>query len=186
MSYEAAQEDVAYEGIYPVPQLWSEADFHLPDNGRGVYRTTLQLNAPLSRLGLTLPHSNMARKISVFSPEGVEEVVFDSGNTELENRALAPMRMPVITLPDLVTGSELVITIRNSESVHGGIEDDVTLGPVDTLVRGEQKLIIYAMTIATVLIVFFFVNRATTNNQFNFRRTVFLVLGQKGKPFTQW
>ena len=68
------------------------------------------------------------------------------------------MRMPIISLPYMGENSELVVIVRNSESVHGGVEDKVILAPIGELIREEQVLKFYAITISIMLAGFSILN----------------------------
>jgi diguanylate cyclase (GGDEF)-like protein len=156
LDFQADNNTEQFTGLFEVPLLWRDAA--LPFTGRGVYRTTLIFAQPMARLGLKLPRSNMARKIVLIEEDGTEHLLFDTGRTGLSDQSVVPIRMPVVALPDLETKVDLVITIRNSASVHGGIEDHIWLAPMEVLILEEQRMMIYTMIVATLLIVFFLVN----------------------------
>jgi diguanylate cyclase (GGDEF)-like protein len=158
LDYEADSEDLTWSGLTHVPSVWQDMSPELPATGRGVYRLSLNVASPLEQLGLKLPDSNMARKVVLIDADGVEKVIYDSGNTGLADLSIAPMRMPVIAVPRIESGSTIVVTIRNSFSAHGGIEVPIIIGPMEELVRHEQALIIFAAIITAILFVFFVVN----------------------------
>jgi len=158
LEYQADRQSERFNGLALVPGLWRDMSPALPFSGRGVYAVSIQLEKPMEQLGLKLPLSNMARKVVLTNPDGKEFVVFDSGNTGSNMPSIAAMRMPIIALPKVESGSELTLIVSNSFSVHGGLEDDVWLGPLDVLSRDELILVIYAAMITTILMVFFIVN----------------------------
>ena len=158
LDFRSDREDRQYDGLAQVPSKWRNLSPPVPITGQGVYRLTLRLSGPLSQQGLKLPRSNMARTVALIDETGGKRVLFDTGNTALSAKSIAPMRMPVIALPTLADNSQLVITVRNSSSVHGGIEDPIVIGPVEVLVRDENLQFIYASILATILAVFFIIN----------------------------
>jgi len=160
LSYQSADGTVDFDGMTQLPARWRELQPPLPYLGRGVYRLRLLLPVPMDHLGLQLTRSNMARKVILREPSGRNTVLFDSGYTERGEDTIGPMRMPVIDLPVMPIDSELIIVHNNSQSVHGGVEDEIFIGPIVEMMRRDQLVKNVAVVISTVLAVFFIINIA--------------------------
>jgi len=160
LSYQSADGTVDFEGLTPLPARWRELHPPLPYLGRGVYRLRLLLAVPMDHLGLQLTRSNMARKVILREPNGRSTVLFDSGFSDLGEHTIGPMRMPIIDLPVMPLDSELIIVHNNSQSVHGGVEDEIFIGPIVEMMRKDQLVKSVAVAISTVLTVFFLINIA--------------------------
>lgn len=158
LDYQADRETHQYAGLAKVPMRWQDFSPPLPFTGHGIYRIAIKLSEPMNFLGLKLPRSNMARKLLLVDHLGNRQVIFDSGHSNYNDRAIVNMRMPIVSLPRLDKYNELILIIRNSESVNGGIEDKVILAPITELTRQEQVFKIYAASISTILAIFFVFN----------------------------
>lgn len=130
----------------------------LPFLGKGVYRIKIILKEPTEHLGLKLSRTNMAKKIVIIDASGHETVVFDTGKTDMMELSVVNMHLPIIVLPKLDTESELIITLNNSKSLHGGFEAAPILGSVNGLVLNEQYFKFIAVAMACILALFTFLN----------------------------
>lgn len=158
LSYQSTDGTESFEGVAQVPQRWNDMSPPLPFLGRGEYHVKILLEKPINHLGLQLTRSNTARKIILIDSNGMKQVLFDSGMTDLSQRSVVNMRMPVIDLPELGLSSELIVIHNNTESVHGGVEDEMFIGPVVEIIRQDQVLKTIAVTISTILAAFFVLN----------------------------
>lgn len=158
LDYKARNDNTVFQDTATVPARWRDMDPALPFLGRGVYRTKILLREPLDHIGLQLTRSELAEKIVIVDTSGHETVVFDSGKTDIAERSVVKMHIPIIDLPKLGTESELIITLNNSETLHGGFEAAPVLGPINDLVLHEQIMRLIAVAMACILTMFTFLN----------------------------
>lgn len=158
LDYKARNDNTVFQDTATVPARWRDLDPALPFLGRGIYRTKILLREPLDHIGMQLTRSELAQKIVIVDASGHETVVFDSGKTDIAERSIVKMHIPIIDLPKLGTESELIITLNNSETLHGGFESAPVLGPINDLALHEQIMRLIAVAMACILAMFTFLN----------------------------
>lgn len=158
LDYKSRNENTLFQDTAVVPGRWRNMDPALPFLGRGVYRTKILLKEPLDHLGLQLTRAELAEKIVIVDANGHETMVFDSGKTDIAERSIVKMHIPIIDLPKLGTESTLIITLNNSETLHGGFEAAPVIGPINDLVLHEQIMRLIAVAMASILTMFTFLN----------------------------
>lgn len=156
--YQALNEDKNFHGLAPVPLRWREMEPPLPFLGRGVYRIKLLLPEPMDHLGLKIPATYTARKIVLIDAEGSQRILFDTGKTELNERAVVKMRTPIIHMTNVGVESELIAYINGTETMNAGFEVAPIIGVADDMIRRDQVLMNSTTVIFAILIVFFAIN----------------------------
>ena len=158
LDYKARTENTLFQDTAVVPGRWRDMDPALPFLGRGVYRTKILLKEPIDHLGLQLTRAELAEKVVVVDANGHETIVFDTGKTDIAERSIVKMHIPIIDLPKLSNESELIITLNNSETLHGGFESAPVIGPINNLVLHEQIMRLIAVAMACILTMFTVLN----------------------------
>jgi len=159
--YRSTDEKLVYQGISSFPIGSKIADSAVPFLGHGVYRAKILLSKAQDDLALQLPQCYMARKVMLIGADGTQKVLFDSGKTAATERAIFPMRTPLIFIGAMDAQSELVVITNNTEFKHRDGEELLLLGSAEKMVRQSQLQKSQSIFISAILFFFALLNFST-------------------------
>lgn len=134
-------------GLRDLPHRWRD-DSAVGDFGQVQYRKILTGNGYIDGLFIAIAQPYSSAEVSIVNWQGQEYVAFDGEGYNDSSGTLAP---PVIALPRLYPGDQLILTVSNGGYPYGWT-DPVIIEPALSLVSKQYSYIAFHILLMGILL----------------------------------
>lgn len=134
-------------GLRDLPHRWRD-DAAVNNFGQVQYRKILTGNSYIDGLFISIAQPYSSAEVSIVNWQGQEYVAFDGEGYNADSGTLAP---PVIALPRLYPGDQLVLTVSNGGYPYGWT-DPVVIEPALILVSKQYSYIAFHILLMGILL----------------------------------